>query len=266
MLDGEVEDAGAIQAHLDVCPECRSVFDGYRKVGRLASMVADVAPGSRAWEMVESKLSHNPSSRFMAVVPAAAAAGIALVIYVLAFTQGGGRQAIGFLTRKTGPVKVMSSEKEGWVEPDEKGEVFAGDKLQTDSGAAARIRLNSGGFLILDGQTRLCIRGDEPMPPRIMVESGRAFACFEGQLCLEAGRGEARGTCCGCIMAIEDGVPVLYVRSGAMDCRLGEMQARVESMQRLMMDLEADMSPSRIEDPGVFDCVDNLIKLTEGQK
>lgn len=97
-LDGDVgpEDRGAVEAHLEGCPRCRTVLEELRAVADGAAALPDLPPARDLWPGIEARLAPRSASpaavmtddvipirrrRVAMTVPQLVAAGIALVLF-----------------------------------------------------------------------------------------------------------------------------------------------------------------------------------------
>src|SRR5262245_5531793 len=101
--DGELDDAGVarVEAHLADCPECRESLRVWRAAGdalRREDATADAAPGIRR-SLHDHSLPHSPARRRRWVIPAAAAALLALV---LSFERVRAARAAGLVVEMEG--------------------------------------------------------------------------------------------------------------------------------------------------------------------
>lgn len=268
-LDGEVEDSETIQAHIDSCRECAEVLGNHKKVVRLSARVPDISAPSDAWARVETRLSPYSGSRKFAFIPAAAAACIALVVYVLFFSHGTERQPIGSLARRIGLVRIKPFVGADWLQPAENEEVHEGYTLQTDSDAAARVELTGGGHVLLDRNTevQLCRAGvvRQEKALHVLLISGRTCVKSDRSICMEMAGAKIEGCGCSCFAAVEPKRFTFYVESGNLCCRLGGKTLDLEPASTLALNIETGLL-ERIDDPDLFKWAEELLTRTGDSK
>lgn len=256
-LDGEIEDSGNIEEHLSSCPECCELLDGHRKVSRLVSLVAGPSPDPQAWGNVEPKLSSFWGPRSYALVPAAAVALVAVALYLFYFS-GGARRPVGTLARILGDVQLRTLSVGNWVDVPEKGVAHLGDAVRTNSQASARMDLTSGGHLFLDKNTEIRFAEEDTPTLKVRLISGRTCACNCADFCIEVAGMEMTGSDCHCVVALENGRPVVYVKSGRLNWVKGpERRAGwVEAMH--MLDMIEGAAPAPLKSAEMFEWVELL--------
>lgn len=264
-LDGEVEDSDAIRVHLDSCPECVKLLDTHKKVTRLSALVRGPSPHPEAWTRIETRLSTFSGGRLFAFVPAAAAAILVLMLFVVFSPWGGTHEPVGFLTGRIGLVRIRPFAEKDWIIPGEKRGIYKGDRIQTGADSAARLELADGGCIVLDKSTELHIGRSETAMLRVALLCGRTCTCGSDSLCIENEGAEMEVRGCQCIVTTEDGNPVVYVKSGSLNCRIGGLSTEVGAMQKLILDGGKNLSPLSIEDPKIFEWADKLLARAEAE-
>ena len=256
-LDGEIEDAGHIKDHLSSCPECSRLLGEHEKVSRLVSLVPDPSPHPDAWSSVEPRLSSFWRPRSYALVPAAAIALVAIGLYLFYFS-GDMRRPVGTLARLIGSAELKTLSVGNWVGIPEKGVARIGDTVRTDSQASARMDLTSGGHLFLDRNTEIRFMQTDTPAVKVRLLAGRTCACNCSDFCIEVAGTEVAGYDCYYVVALEDGKPVVYVKSGELSLVTGSerMKGRVKPMQ--MLSISDGASPVPIESAEVFEWAELL--------
>ncbi len=256
-LDGEIEEPGPIEEHLSSCPECRKLLGDHEKVSRLASLVPGPSPDPQAWGSVEPRLTTFWGPRSYALVPAAAVALVAVALYLFYF-PGGEPRPVGTLARILGDVQLRPLSIGDWVGAPEKSEARLGDTIRTSSGASARVDLVSGGRLFLDRNTEVRFSQQDVPKVKLQLLSGRTCACNCGKFCIEVAGAEITGSESFYVVALENGRPVVYVKSGELSWVKGKerIAGRVEAMQ--MLDFLGVDGPVPIESIEVFEWAELL--------
>jgi hypothetical protein len=261
-LDGEIEDPGPIEQHLSSCSECSRLLSDHEEVSRLASLVPGPSPDPEAWVRVEPRLSSFWGPRSYALVPAAAIALVAVGLYLFYFS-GEVQRPVGTLARILGDVQLRTLSVGDWVGAPEKSVARLGDTIRTGSGASARVDLASGGHLFLDRNTEVRFPNEDAPKLRLQLLSGRTCACNCGEFCIEAAGIEVKGGDCYYVVALEEGRPVVYVKSGRLNwVNYARRKAGwVEPMH--MFDVTGGAAPAALENVEVFQWAELLSDRTE---
>ena len=262
-LDGEVEDPDAIEAHLDSCPECRGILDMHKKVCRLTDAVAGLAPSNDAWSRVEGRMSNFPSGRLYALLPVAAAACIAVIIYFM--LPGGNHESIGSLIKKLGPVSIRPFYTGEWVETKDEHNLQDGDRLRTGTDGVARLDLGERGYLVMDADSELGLKNGQEDMLFLEILSGRACVCVKKRTRITVGCFEIESCSCEALAVFEKGNPAIYVRSGGLCCCKGQETVELKSMRKVTLEEDGKLKHIPIEDAAVFEWADRLLAATQNQ-
>jgi hypothetical protein len=256
-LDGEIEDAGPVEEHLSSCPECSRLLEGHRKVSRLVSIVPGPSPDPQAWGSVEPRLSSFWGPRSYALVPAAALALVAVALYLFYYPAGAPRP-VGTLARVIGSAQLKTLSTGDWLGAPESEVAHFGDTVRTGEKSSVRMDLVSGGHIFLDGNTEVRFSDEYAPVLRLQLLSGRTCACRCGDFSIEAAGVEMKGSDCHCVIALEDGKPVVYVKSGRLNWIGGSERKAgwVEAMHTL--DLIEGATPAPLKSAEAFEWAELL--------
>jgi hypothetical protein len=259
-LDGEVEDPAEIEAHLRDCPECGRVLEEHKRVSRLVSLVPAPPAGPDAWSSVEPRLRSFWGARSYALVPAAAVALVAAALYLF-YLPGDLPRPVGTFAHTMGSVQIRPLSENNWQGITEAGTARLGDAIRTGSEAAARMELLFGGRLYLDRNTEIRFLNEDSPVIRLELLSGRTCIHECARLRLQVADMEVTGGNCCYVTAIEEGHPVVYVRSGRLDWFGKKKSGSLDAMQ--VLDFSGGGVPAALDGLEVFQWVEPLSERGE---